>query len=247
MKLNAAYKKVRPSVVSISRLVKIDDEHMNIIPIGTGVCIDKDGYIATAYHVIKKLEADDPEDLKVVFTESNKNIATGLITEPLKIAKSVEDDIAVLKVSNMNDGKKIEFSTIKLPTQESVGVGTEIATIGFPLRNELFTTALPDLYRGIISRIDYNDRAADYDYKNIMLDINLNVGNSGGPVFDTSTGELIGIVLACHRATNDVIDYDNDEIMVASHEYIRDTSMINCMPWFRIKPYYDALKAACVE
>lgn len=250
MNLSKTYKKVRPAVVSISRVVPRANGTTVIIPVGTGVCIDKDGYILTAYHVVKGIveEQKDESDLDIVFTIQKHNEAEAMLLKPEKIYAKEELDIAILKVRNYNiiEGRKeiVLLPSLESPKPVSVAVGEDIASIGFPLRTEDFTVAVPDLYKGIVSRVDYESAE---QVKNIMLDINTNSGNSGGPVFKANTGELIGIVKGCHKEIGMVIEYDEKGMLKdTENEAVVNTNMVDCIPWSLIKLHYEYIKRNAV-
>src|SRR2546428_13539502 len=62
-----AVKKISKSVVNIASVKMIQDQIFRVFPVegvGSGVIIDKDGYILTNYHVI-----DDAERLKVTLSD----------------------------------------------------------------------------------------------------------------------------------------------------------------------------------
>jgi S1-C subfamily serine protease len=245
MNLPKIFKISRPSVVSFSTEIKLDDTRIKIIPFGTGVCIDSCGLILTAYHVVKKYVEMNEHNFSIVFTENSLSEATAISTSPLKIHYNAHHDFALVEVSNKRivDGKeeKISFPAIKLPKKIQLLVGEDVATIGFPLRTEAFSTALPDLYKGIISRIDYTDNGSN-QVENIMLDINVNAGNSGGPVLRVENGELIGIIRRCHVSSEFVITYDEMGIMKGESEFLQRTNMVDCIPWEQVMRLYDEIK-----
>lgn len=233
MSLKSTYKRVRPSVVSISKKVVINEHEHKYIPIGTGVYIDSAGIVLTAYHVVKGMEKLSEPDCFIVFTDQGKSETTAAEVKPYSMYANTTKDYAFLKFYNDEKHGKLDakiFSPIKLPKVFNLECGEYVGTIGFPLRSSEFSQAIPDLYRGIISRIDYNFEYID----NVMLDINARPGNSGGPVFKIESGELIGIIKEAHMQTENLIKYDSDNCMIGIDELVVSTNMVNCIPWSHI-------------
>jgi S1-C subfamily serine protease len=133
---------------------------------GTGFCVDKTGLIITNQHVI------GPSDLiSVQFDAKRKVSATVLAFNP-------EKDVAVLWVNPSAFPEMITAPIAKSETgKESVIEGERVFTIGSPLTQRKILTS------GTASKIE--SRA-------IISDININHGNSGGPLFN-SVGEVVGI------------------------------------------------------
>lgn len=142
---------------------------------GSGVIIDKDGYIVTNNHVIEnakkitvKLRNGNEYDAKLIGTDADKDVAL------IKIKPSENDN---LTVAVLGDSDKLS-------------VGDKAVVIGNPL-GELGGTVTD----GIVSALD---RQLDFDGKTMNLlqtDAAINPGNSGGGLFD-GQGNLVGIVVA---------------------------------------------------
>jgi S1-C subfamily serine protease len=133
---------------------------------GTGFCVDKAGLIITNQHVI------GPSDLvSVQFDAKRKIVATVL-------AFNSEKDVAVLWVNPSAFPEMITAPIAKSDTgKESVVEGERVFTIGSPLSQRKILTS------GVASKIEA---------RAIISDININHGNSGGPLFN-SVGEVVGI------------------------------------------------------
>ncbi len=247
MQLKKVFKIVRPSVVSISRIRNNQDGSDSYIAIGTGVYIDSKGMVLTAYHVVKDMEKLRQPNIEIIFTIQNRNEGISVRFVPVSMVANPTEDIALLKfvVPEGPDGEffRQNFIPIQLPKIDDLEVGEEIATIGYPLRHDDFVIAFPDLFHGIISRIDFAQKEMKHLYKNIMLDINARPGNSGGPVFKSEKGELIGIIREAHNQVSDKIKYDDNECMIGSDEYIATTNMVNCIPWSKIRLFYEEAKS----
>ena len=143
--------------------------------VGSGFIVDKDGYIATAEHVVA----------------NNNNVAVlTSFTYPKTIGAKVINrdkslDIALLKI----DFHKKLFP-VRIGDSSAVIVGDEIAIIGFPFGNQMWKNFIPAIHRGIISCIvKFRDGT-----KRFQLDIMANKGNSGGPLILKDDGKVIGIL-----------------------------------------------------
>lgn len=233
MSLKSIYRHVRPSIVSISKKIAMSNSEFKYIPIGSGVYIDNSGIILTAFHVVKKMKDLLEPDCFIVFTFQNKSSIIAAEIRPSEMYANPEKDYALLKFNNNEISGKLDekiFFPIKLPKVYSVVCGEEIGTLGFPLRTTDFSIAVPDLYKGIVSRVDYRTEVIS----NIMLDINARPGNSGGPVFKVENGELIGIIKESHKQTENIIKYDDKDCMTGIDELTITTSMVNCIPWSEV-------------
>jgi len=141
--------------------------------LGSGMVVDKAGYILTNDHVVEKATRvkvkfnDDPTeyDAKVIGTDQ----AT---------------DVAVLKVDRSN------LVPVKIGNSDAVQVGDWAVAIGSPFNFEETVTA------GIISAKSRNLPGEDQMLSGfqhfLQTDAAINPGNSGGPLLNIN-GEVIGI------------------------------------------------------
>ncbi|HZV89902.1 MAG TPA: trypsin-like peptidase domain-containing protein [Candidatus Binatus sp.] len=133
---------------------------------GTGFCVDKAGLIVTNQHVIGPSEL-----ISVQFDPKRKVSAVVLAFNP-------EKDVAVLWV---NPAAFPEMITAPITTsvagKDAVIEGERVFTIGSPLSQRKILTT------GIVSKVEA---------RAIISDININHGNSGGPLFN-SIGGVVGI------------------------------------------------------
>ena len=145
---------------------------------GSGVIVQKNGYIATNYHVI----------------EGASKISVRLRNEKTYRATVVgydeSNDVAVLKINAKN------LTTVTIGKSADVQVGDLAVAIGNPLGTLGGTTT-----SGIISALD---RKLEINNKRLTLlqtDSAINPGNSGGGLFNDK-GELIGLVVAKGSGTD---------------------------------------------
>jgi S1-C subfamily serine protease len=150
-----------------SVIVKTKEGH------GSGFAISQDGYIITNYHVICGKRINKLSSVKVI--NSNGDEMDGQIVRYNKYR-----DIALIKVN-----KKFEKS-FKVSNVKSFKNLQDVLTIGAPKSIELGQT----VSTGIIS----NERKSNGNNL-LQLNMSVNAGNSGGPVFDAS-GTLHGIIVS---------------------------------------------------
>jgi serine protease Do len=136
--------------------------------VGSGVIVDRDGYILTNNHVIQ-----DADEIKVRVSDKETYKGKVIGTDP-------KTDLAVIKISASG------LPVIKLGDSDQLKVGDMVIAIGNPLGlNQTVTT-------GIISATGRaNVGIADYE-DFIQTDAAINPGNSGGALVN-ARGELIGI------------------------------------------------------
>ncbi len=137
--------------------------------LGSGVIIDKRGYILTNNHVV-----DQATKIQVQLS--------GDTTKYLAKVVGVDDatDLAVIKI---DASKELPFA--KLGNSDGVQVGDWVLAIGSPFGLNATVTA------GIISAKDRGNIGRQFQ-RFIQTDAAINPGNSGGPLVDMA-GQVIGI------------------------------------------------------
>ena len=136
--------------------------------LGSGFIIDAKGIVITNNHVIK-----GAEDIIVRVDGDKEYKAKVLGADPLS-------DVAVLKIESKEDFKPVKFGN-----SDEARIGDWVIAIGNPFGLGGTVTA------GIISARNRDigmNRYEDF----IQTDASINVGNSGGPLFDMN-GDVIGI------------------------------------------------------
>ena len=137
--------------------------------LGSGVIVDKRGFILTNNHVV-----DQATKIQVQLNgETTKYTAK-------VVGVDEETDLAVIKV---DAGK--ELPTAKLGNSDGVQVGDWVLAIGSPFGLQATVTA------GIISAKDRGGVGRQFQ-KFLQTDAAINPGNSGGPLVDMA-GEVIGV------------------------------------------------------
>ncbi len=142
---------------------------------GSGVIIDKDGYIITNNHVIEKAKS-----IKVTLRNGNEYDAKLIGTD-------ADQDVALIKIEPKSEEK---LTVATFGDSDKLSVGDKAVAIGNPL-GELGGTVTD----GIISALDREVTIDDKKMNLLQTDSAINPGNSGGGLFD-GQGNLIGIVVA---------------------------------------------------
>lgn len=139
---------------------------------GSGVIINKDGYILTNYHVINGAK-------KVEVALSDKSSWTATV-----IGGDRDKDVAVIKIN----APGANFTVASLGNSDNINVGQKVLAIGSPFGLDGTLTT------GIISSLNRTLPAEDGTVLKdiIQTDAAINPGNSGGPLLN-ATGEVIGV------------------------------------------------------
>ncbi|TSC55465.1 MAG: HtrA2 peptidase [Parcubacteria group bacterium Greene0416_79] len=175
--LELFYTKILPAVVfihgssvsaSYNQAKKVVASELEDTVRGTGFFISKDGYIATAKHVIEGLD-----EKNIHIQSGQNNFYTAIL-----FAKDDKTDLAILKVRGEN------FNAVELGFFDNMTIGEDVGLIGF---NPGFT--IPLVHRGNVSA-----KGIDNGVKVFTINSFVNKGNSGSPVFSLATGRVIGIV-----------------------------------------------------
>ena len=137
--------------------------------IGSGVILDKEGYILTNSHVVR-----DTDELTVTLTDRREFTAKVVGSDP-------RTDLAVIKIT----GKDLPYA--RLGDSSKLRVGDWVIAIGSPYKRDQTVTA------GIVSALGRQRVIGGDSYENfIQTDASINPGNSGGPLVNLN-GEIVGI------------------------------------------------------
>lgn len=156
----------RPRSYSIASL----PDAQRLRAIGSGFFVTRDGYLLTNFHVVKDADRVEVKYKSQVFK------ATVIDTDKT-------DDLAVLKVEGGT------FPALAISARDSVDLGQEVFTIGFP--NIEMQGLEPKYTDGRISSLSgMEDDPTEY-----QISVPVQPGNSGGPLCDAN-GEVVGVVVA---------------------------------------------------
>ncbi|MBW4719282.1 S1C family serine protease [Saccharothrix obliqua] len=166
-------KRVTPSVVSI------EFKGSNVAGVGSGVLIDRGGYIVTNDHVVAPAVQDTSAKLTVVFTDGKRAVAQ-------VVGRDSKSDLAVIKVQVDNP------TVIQFGNSDDLAVGDAVLAIGSPLSlsNTVTEGIVSALHRPVTAAGENGGPQVTYDA--IQTDAAINPGNSGGALVDSS-GSLVGI------------------------------------------------------
>ena len=176
-----AIQKAEPSVVNIqggktivnsSASGQVSRQEVN--GMGTGVIIDRRGYIVTNYHVV-----DEVARIEVTLADGTTAIAKLINYDP-------ETDLALIKIPTKRD-----LPVILVGRSDSLLRGETVIAIGNPFGYQNSVTV------GIISALHRDIPVnGSQQYNNlIQTNADINPGNSGGPLVNID-GEVIGINVA---------------------------------------------------
>lgn len=161
--------------------------------LGAGVIVDERGIIVTNFHVIAdalgspsvELFGQAPEGggrAPVVARFENQREVPAAI-----LVADREEDLAVLRLVPGQEGER--FAAAQIGRSSDLRVGQDVFAVGNPF-------GLPHtVSRGIVSALDRTGILENRQVPVIQLDASINIGNSGGPLFNLD-GELVGIVTA---------------------------------------------------
>ena len=142
--------------------------------LGSGFIISPDGYVVTNNHLIQGLTGTGTVDTVTVTTTDRHEYPARIV------GRDETSDLALLKI----EGRNLPF--VKWGDSTKARVGDWVIAIGNPygLGGTVTAGIISALHRGITGQGAYD--------RYIQTDAAINMGNSGGPMFDLN-GNVIGI------------------------------------------------------
>jgi serine protease Do len=142
--------------------------------LGSGFIISPDGYIVTNNHLVQGLTGTGVVDSVTVITTDRKEYTARIV------GRDDTSDLALLKI----DGTNLPY--VQWGDSTRARVGDWVLAIGNPygLGGSVTAGIISALHRGITGTGAYD--------RYIQTDAAINMGNSGGPMFDLN-GNVIGI------------------------------------------------------
>lgn len=189
---------IKPSIVAVGTYQRTRSPAFQFR--GTGFVIGDGFLVATNAHVLPDTIASENREALVIVVPGGGE--QGTVRAVSRVADERSRDLALLRL----DGGAA-LPALALAARERVLEGQEIAFTGFPIGSVLGMT--PVTHRGIVSAItpisipqanarDLNPaliRSLSNDvFRVYQLDATAYPGNSGSPVFDPQTGEVIGVI-----------------------------------------------------
>lgn len=190
-----AIKQVRLSVVAIGTYQELGQPPVRLR--GTGFVVADGKHVITNAHVVPKiLDAKNAESLQAFYgVEANaKRIELDMVAE------DQEHDLALLRLVGNAQLPALRLSVTMAPE------GTRTAITGYPVSNLL--GLYPITHEGIISAVKERSFAAysqgqltaervrrlRNSYIVYQIDTNAYPGNSGSPLYDPATRQVLGVV-----------------------------------------------------
>lgn len=188
---------VRPSVVAVGTYQKTRNPAFQFM--GTGFAVGDGSLIVTNAHVVSKiLDVERMESLVVGISQPGQPVQ---FREVRKVAVTLERDLALLKLPGD------PLKALRIREAPMARDGENVLFTGFPIGGAL--GLVPVTHRAMISAItpiaipgggtgELNTaairRLSTDPFAIYQLDGTAYPGNSGSPLYDESTGEVIGIV-----------------------------------------------------
>lgn len=147
----------------------VPDRELKQQSLGSGIIIDRDGYILTNNHVV-----DNADEIKVKLSDGREFKAK-------VIGRDKKTDLALIKISSTFENLPV----LVLGDSDAMRVGDWVIAVGNPFGLEQTVT------QGIISATGRVIGSGPYD-DFLQTDAPINPGNSGGPLVNLK-GEVIGI------------------------------------------------------
>ena len=189
--------RVKPAIVIVGTFKATNSPRFTLR--GTGFVVGDGNFAVTNAHVIPEGLEKDPESKIVIQARTPQNELQARLATVLEIDKP--RDLALLQF----DGPPVPKLSIR--DSDAVREGQSIAFMGFPIGGALGFS--PVTHRGIISSITAialpSSNSTQLNARNVaslrsggfnvfQLDATAYPGNSGGPMFDADTGEVIGVI-----------------------------------------------------
>ncbi len=187
--------RIKPAVVGVGTYQKTRSPPGRLL--GSGFVIGNGRYVATNFHVVSQKLDRAKKEHYAVFAGRGAGAA---MRKAGRIAVDKDHDLAILRISGP------PLPALKLGDDSRVREGALYAFTGFPIGAVL--GLYPVTHRGIVSAITPiitpADNAGQLDpalirqmrnpFNVFQLDATAYPGNSGSPLYDPETGEVIGII-----------------------------------------------------
>lgn len=193
--LSDSIDRIKPSVVVVGIHNKLSSPQFTMR--GTGFVVGDGNLVATNAHVLPETFPDGTS-LVVLARHSSGALQQRLARA---VATDKEHDLAVIRI----EGPALPRLTLR--SSESVREGLPVAFTGFPIGGALGFS--PVTHRGIVSAVtpiamppptaqQLNEklirRLKSGTFNIFQLDATAYPGNSGSPVFDVDSGEVVGVI-----------------------------------------------------
>ena len=187
--------RVKQSVVAVGTYVAVGSPRFRFL--GTGFVVGDGNRVVTNAHVLASVPEGSDEKLVIALPGSGRVVARPVRRE----AADPDHDLALLRF----DGPPLP--ALSLGDSSAVREGQDVAITGFPLGGSI--GIVPVTHKGIVSALTPVGQplasAQQLDSKTVrrlslggytvlQLDIVSYPGNSGSPLYDPGSGEVLGIL-----------------------------------------------------
>lgn len=191
--------RAKPSVVLVGTYAATDSPRFGFR--GTGFVVGNGNLVVTNMHVLPDVEALAGAASREIAVQVRSGVGTWSRRVASIVARDQSHDLVVLKFEGPS------AQPLSLAPKERATEGAEVAIMGFPLGGALgFSTVThhgilaaitgislpPPKASSLNARAVRQIRAGTFDI--YQLDATAYPGNSGGPVFDVRSGEVLGIL-----------------------------------------------------
>jgi len=201
--LRKTFTEMRASIVKV-RAHKKDGS----LSVGTGFLVHVDGYIITAWHVVK-----DSQQIEVLPENWRHPI-------PATRKLQNQDDMAILSIDYkaLDANYKAHFSPAKIcPRHQHVLAGDEVGIAGYAWgMDSNFDSTLFVFKRVVALNIMHPEHSRGLFY---YLDGTAIAGMSGGPVFEDNQ-EVVGIIVRIQPEAHFKIQHPRGNVMLPSPEHL---------------------------
>jgi S1-C subfamily serine protease len=190
--------------------------------IGSGFCVDVAGVIVTCQHVVSAfMRRSIPDQVASIAPEKRNSqlnriggveivapyvvfLTPGQVAHKIQAFLSRVDqviartdyDLALVRAL-AHPALPNGYPTLEIQPYVELSEGDEVATCGYPLGDFLFEqigTITPSFTKGSISSIIPVSGIPQEQLKLFQLNLTATYGNSGGPVFSTTSGKVFGVL-----------------------------------------------------
>lgn len=200
--------RIKPSIVVVGTFNKLRSPPF--VMRGTGFAIGDGSLIATNSHVVPETPNEPSQDTLAVLVRTGSETQLRAVR---MLVRDAEHDLAILRLSGPL------LTPLTLRASDTVREGMAVALTGFPIGGALGFS--PVTHRGIISSItpialpsgnanQLKDksirRLRNGPFPIFQLDATAYPGNSGGPLYDADSGEVLGVInMVFVKATKEAI------------------------------------------
>lgn len=187
--------RIKQSIAGVGTLHPLRSPRIKLT--GTGFVVADGSYVVTNAHVPPLLLDEEKGESLAVFLHGPEGLVTRKVT---KIAEDQEHDLALLKM----DGTPVP--ALRIGNSDTVKEGQSFFFTGYPIgailglhpaTHRAGLAAIAPIYsptfgaRSLTSRLI---KRADAPFDIFQLDATAYPGNSGSPVYDGVTGEVVAVV-----------------------------------------------------